>query len=246
MKLINRLALLAMSAFAAAAFANDAVKQELAKKYPEVKAERITKTNYGNLFEIYAGGEIIYTDEKVTFLLLGTLVDAQTRVNVSEARLQKLNTIVFNDLPFDQAIKLVRGNGSRRMAIFEDPNCGYCKKFEQDVNALDNITAYIFAYPILAQDSVDKSKSIWCSPDRLKAWQDLMLREKPPTAKGTCDTPIDKVLALGRKMNVTGTPTTFFEDGERISGALPKDRIEAKLAAVKAAPAPAPTVEAKR
>ena len=207
-----------------------------------MKAERITKTTYGNLFEVYAGGEIFYTDEKVTFLLLGTLVDAQTRVNVSEARLQKLNVINFNELPFENAIKLVRGNGSRRMAIFEDPNCGYCKRFEQDINTTDNITAYIFPYPILAQDSMDKSKAIWCSTDRLKAWQDLMLREKAPTAKGTCDTPIDKVLALGRKMNVTGTPTTFFEDGERISGALPKDKIEAKLVAAKAPLA----VEAKK
>ena len=234
MKLIKSLVLLALTVFAVSAIAQDAIKKELEKKFPDVKAERITKTTYGNLFEVYAGGEIFYTDEKVTFLLLGALVDAQTRINISEARLQKLNVINFNELPFENAIKLVRGNGSRRIAIFEDPNCGYCKRFEQDINATDNITAYIFPYPILAQDSMDKSKAIWCSTDRLKAWQDLMLREKAPTAKGTCDTPIDKVLALGRKMNVTGTPTTFFEDGERISGALPKDKIEAKLVAVKA------------
>ena len=242
MKLIKSLVLLALTVFAVSAIAQDAIKKDLEKKFPDVKAERITKTTYGNLFEVYAGGEIFYTDEKVTFLLLGTLVDAQTRVNVSEARLQKLNVINFSELPFEYAIKLVRGNGSRRIAIFEDPNCGYCKRFEQDINATDNITAYIFPYPILAQDSMDKSKAIWCSTDRLKAWQDQMLREKAPTAKGTCDTPIDKVLALGRKMNVTGTPTTFFEDGERISGALPKDKIEAKLVAVKAPLA----VEAKK
>ena len=234
MKLIKSLLILALTIFAVSAFANESVKQELAKKYPEVKPDRITKTQYGNLFEVFANGEILYTDEKVTFLLLGTLVDAQTRTNISEARLQKLNVINFNDLPFDNAIKLVRGNGSRRMAIFADPNCGYCKRFEQDVNTTDNITAYIFTYPILAADSVEKSKSVWCSTDRLKAWQDQMLREKPPTAKGTCETPVDKVLALGRKLNVTGTPTTFFEDGERISGALTKDRIEAKLVAAKA------------
>lgn len=234
MKFIKSLVLLALTVFAVSAIAQDAIKKELEKKFPDVKAERITKTAYGNLVEVYAGGEIFYTDEKVTFLLLGALVDAQTRINISEARLQKLNVINFNELPFENAIKLVRGNGSRRIAIFEDPNCGYCKRFEQDINATDNITAYIFPYPILAQDSMDKSKAIWCSTDRLKAWQDLMLREKAPTAKGTCDTPIDKVLALGRKMNVTGTPTTFFEDGERISGALPKDRIEAKLVAAKA------------
>ena len=242
MKFIKSFVLIALTAFAASAFANDTVKAELAKKYPEVKAERITKTPYGNLFEIFAGGEIIYTDEKVTFLLLGTLVDAQTRNNVSEARLQKLSAINFNDLPLDLAIKLVRGNGSRRMAIFEDPNCGYCKRFEQDLNSTDNITAYIFTYPILAADSADKSKAIWCSTDRLQAWQDQMMRDKTPTAKGTCDTPVDKVLALGQKLRVTGIPTTFFEDGERISGAMAKDRLEAKLVAAKLTP----TVEAKR
>jgi thiol:disulfide interchange protein DsbC len=241
-KLIKSLALIALTVFAASAFANDTVKAELAKKYPEVKADRITKTPYGNLFEIFAGGEIIYTDEKVTFLMLGTLVDAQTRNNVSEARLQKLSAINFNDLPLDQAIKLVRGNGSRRIAIFEDPNCGYCKRFEQDLNSTDNITAYIFTYPILAADSADKSKAIWCSTDRLKAWQDQMMRDKAPTAKGTCDTPVDKVLALGQKLRVTGIPTTFFEDGERISGAMAKDKLEAKLVAAKLTP----TVEAKR
>ena len=244
MKHIKCLLAVALALFAVSSFSQESIKQELAKKYPEVKVERITKTAYGNLYEIFSGGEIFYTDDKATFLLLGNLIDTSTKTNISEARLQKLTAINFNDLPFDQAIKLVRGNGSRRMAIFEDPNCGYCKKFEQDVNLLDNITAYIFVYPILAQDSIDKSKAVWCSPDRLKAWQDLMLREKPPTAKGTCDNPTDKVVALGRKMNVTGTPTTFFEDGERISGALPKDRMEAKLVAAKATPAP--TVEAKR
>lgn len=235
MKLFRPLFFIAMAALAMPAFANpDTVRAELAKKYPEVKADRITKAGYGELYEVFTNGELIYTDEKVTFLFLGSLVDAATRANVSDARLQKLTAISFNELPFDQAIKLVRGKGTRKMAIFEDPNCGYCKKFEQDINAMEDITAYIFAYPILSQDSIEKSKQIWCSPDRLKAWQDMMLRQKPPVAKATCENPIDKVVALGQKLRITGTPTTFFEDGERISGALPKDRIEAKLVAAKA------------
>ena len=100
---------------------------------------------------------------------------------------------------------------------------------------MDNITAYIFAYPILAASSVEKSKAVWCSPDRLKAWQDLMLRERAPAAKGTCDNPIDKIVQLGKNLRVTGTPTTFFEDGERISGVMDKDRMEARLTAAKAA-----------
>ena len=216
----------------------DAVKREVEKKYPEVKIERVTKTIYGGLYEIFAGSEILYTDEKVTFLVLGNLIDTQTKANVTEARLQKLTAVKFDELPLDQAIKLVRGNGSRRMAIFADPNCGYCKRFEQDVNQLENVTAYIFTYPILSPDSTTKSKSIWCSTDRLKAWQDQMLRGQAPTAAGTCDNPIDKVVALGQRLRINGTPTSFFENGERISGAIPREQIEAWLVA-----AASPTVK---
>ncbi len=236
MKSIKSALCLILAAFSLNAYANpEFIKKEFEKKYAEVKVDRVTKAGYGDLWEIFAGGEIIYTDEKVSFLIIGTLVDAANKQNVTEARLQKLTAIKFAELPFEHAIKLVRGNGSRKMAIFEDPNCGYCKKFEQDVNSLDNITAYIFAYPILAPDSTEKSKAVWCSPDRLKAWQDLMLRERQPTAKGTCDNPIDKIVSVGRNLRITGTPTTFFEDGERIAGVLPKDRIEAKLVSAKAA-----------
>ena len=236
MKSIKRIILLLLAAFSLNAIASpEQIKKEFEKKYPEIKVDRVTKAGYGDLFEIFAGGEIIYTDEKVSYLLLGTLVDTSNRNNVTETRLQKLTAIKFADLPFEHAIKLVRGNGARKMAVFEDPNCGYCKKFEQDINAMDNITAYIFAYPILAASSVEKSKAVWCSPDRLKAWQDLMLRERAPAAKGTCDNPIDKIVQLGKNLRVTGTPTTFFEDGERISGVMDKDRMEARLTAAKAA-----------
>ena len=225
------LTLLAALSFAVSANIDD-VKKELEKKYPDIKADKVTKAGYGDLYEVYSSGEIIYTDTKVSFLLLGSLIDATTRANISEARLQKLSAINFNELPLAQAIKLVRGTGARKMAIFEDPNCGYCKKFEQDINVMENITAYIFPYPILSQDSIEKSKAIWCSPDKLKAWQDTMLRAKPPTNKGTCENPIEKFVVLGHKLRMNGTPVTIFEDGERITGALPREKIEAKLVAV--------------
>lgn len=234
---------LAISGLMTAGFAianPDLVKKEVEKKFPEVKIERVTKTIYGGLYEIFAGSEILYTDEKVTFLVLGNLIDAQTRSNITEARMQKLTAIKFDDLPLEQAIKLVRGNGSRRMAIFADPNCGYCKRFEQDVNQLENVTAYIFTYPILSPDSMTKSKSIWCSPDRLKAWQDQMLRGQAPTAAGTCESPVDKLVALGQRLRINGTPTTFFESGDRVSGAIPKEQIEAKLIASGPSAAKAP------
>jgi thiol:disulfide interchange protein DsbC len=221
---------------APAAFANpEAIKKEIEKRYPDIKVEKVTKTTYGNLWEVYANNEVIYTDEKVGFLVLGSIVDTQTKTNITEGRLAKLTAIKFDELPFDQAIKLVRGNGSRKMAVFEDPNCGYCKRFEADINSLENVTAYIFPYPILSPDSMEKSKAIWCSTDRLKAWQDFMLRNQAPTAKTACENPIEKNVALGQKLRINGTPLTIFEDGERMPGALAKDRIEAKLAAASGA-----------
>ncbi len=212
----------------------DAIKAELEKRYPEVKVERVTATTFNNLFEVFAGGEIFYTDEKATFIILGKVVDPKTRADLTEARLAKLSAIKFSDLPLEYAMKLTRGNGSRKIAVFEDPNCGYCKRFEQGIASMDNFTAYIFMYPILAADSAEKSKAIWCSPDKLKAWQDLMLRDKLPTAAGTCANPIDKIVALGQKMRINGIPVTFFEDGERIPGAITKEMIENKIAAIAA------------
>lgn len=211
----------------------DDVKKELAKKFPDLKAERITKTTYGGLYEVFTGSEIFYTDEKATFVVTGNVIDTTTRANITETRLSKLTAIKFDDLPFENAIKLVRGDGSRRVAIFEDPLCGYCKKFEGDLNTIDNMTAYIFLYPILAEDSTTKSNSIWCSKDRLATWQDWMLRNIAPTATTAidCKTPLEQNVALGQKLRVNGTPATFFEDGERISGALPKETIEAKMVA---------------
>ncbi len=218
----------------------DEVKKELAKKFPDLKTERVTKTTYGGLFEVFTGTEIFYTDEKASFVVTGNLIDTTTRANITDARLSKLTAIKFDELPFENAIKLVRGDGSRRIAIFEDPLCGYCKKFEADLNTLSNITVYVFLYPILAQDSFTKSKSIWCAPDKGAAWQDWMLREKPPApAAETCVTPVDQNVALGQKLRINGTPATFFEDGERIAGALPLATIEAKIASASAAGAAA-------
>lgn len=226
----------ALLCFASAlAFANpEAVRKEFEKKYPDIKPERITKAGFGELWEVFTNGEIVYTDEKVTYLILGSLVNAATKENVTEARLQKLTAIDFKELPLQHAIKLVRGNGARKLAVFEDPNCGYCKRFEKDLNSLDNITAYIFPYPILSPDSTEKSKAIWCSPDRLKAWQDWMLRGVIATAKTTCDNPVDKIVAFGQKHRIQGTPLTYFENGERASGALPKEQLEARIAAASA------------
>lgn len=213
----------------------DAVKKLLQSRFPEVKAESITKSAFGGLYEIFSGNEIFYTDEKVTFIVLGNLMDAKTRENVTEARLRKLTAIPFDQLPLDLAFKTVLGKGTRKIAVFADPYCGYCKRFETDILALQDVTIYTFLFPVIRAESTPTSKKIWCSADRVKAWQDMMLRSIEPGGDGNCDNPIDKVLAFGQKLRVTGTPTSFFEDGERMSGALPSATIEKKLVSAAAA-----------
>ena len=218
------------------------VKAELKKKVPEAQVESVRKIPYGGLFEVVAGGEIFYTDQNATFVVLGSIVDLKAKQNVTELRMRQLNKIEFAALPLDDAVKIVRGNGSRRVAMFADPNCGYCKRFERDLLGIDDITVYVFLYPILSPDSVAKSKAVWCSADRGKAWIDMMVRDTPPKLDAKCDTPIDKILAFGQSKKVQGTPTIIFEDGERIPGAMSIADFEKKLVAAKN---PAPKVSAR-
>jgi len=211
----------------------DALKADLKAKLPEAPIESVTKTPYANLYEVVAGGEIFYTDEKATFISIGPIVDLKTRENVTEARLRHVNAINFHTLPFDSAIKIVRGDGSRKIALFEDPNCGYCKRFERDLQGVSNITVYVFLYPILAPDSVDKSKAIWCSTDPGKAWIDAMVRDKLPATEGKCQAPLAKNLAFGRDKRIHGTPTLIFENGERLPGAISMADLEKRFAEAK-------------
>lgn len=196
----------------------------------------VTNTPYLGLYEVYTDGQIVYTDEKVSALLVGSLIDGKTMKNVTSERMQKLTAIKFSELPLALAVKQVRGDGKRVLATFEDPNCGYCKKLAKDIAKLDNVTIYTFLYPILSPDSLEKSNQIWCSADKAKAWNDWMVDGKAPTGKGDCDTAaVKKSVELGRKLAINGTPTIFFGDGERIPGAVPLAKIEQKLAQTPAA-----------
>lgn len=199
------------------------------------KVESVTKAGYFGLYEVYADGAIFYTDEKLTAIMVGgQLVDGKTMKNVTEDRLKKLTAIRFSDLPFERAIKQVRGDGKRVLATFEDPNCGYCKRLAKEIKSLENVTIYTFLYPILSEDSVHKSRQIWCSADRSKAWNEWMQEGKAPSAREDCDTSaLEKNREFGRKLNITGTPTIFFGDGERVPGAMPLARIEQRLNQIK-------------
>ncbi len=199
------------------------------------KVESVTKSGYLGLYEVYADGNILYTDEKMTaFIAGGQLIDGKTLKNVTDERMRKLTAIKFSDLPLERAIKQVRGDGKRVLATFEDPNCGYCKRLAKDLQKLDNVTIYTFLLPILSEDSLKKSKQIWCAADRAKAWNDWMVEGRAPGGKDDCDTsPVVKNQEFGRRLNISGTPTIFFADGERVPGAIPLPKLEQKLSQLK-------------
>lgn len=218
------------AAFTLPALADEAnVKKEIEARLG-AKVTSVIKSPYLGLYEVYADGQILYTDENITAIFAGTLIDGKTMSNHTAERMQKLTAIKFSELPLNLAVKQVRGDGKRVLASFEDPNCGYCKKLAKDLVKLENVTIYTFLMPILSPDSQTKSNQIWCSPNKAKAWNEWMQDGKAPSGKGDCDTSaIQKTLELGRKLAITGTPTLFFADGERVPGAVPLAQIETKL-----------------
>ena len=218
----------------AAAFAQGEealIRKNLKERMPQIQPiDEVKRTPMPGLFEIRVdGNEIYYTDATGNFLMQGQLIDTRTQRNLTDERLQKITSIDFKTLPIKDAITTVRGNGERKLAVFADPNCGYCKRFERDLAKLDNITVYLFLYPILGKDSQDKSKAIWCAKDQAKSWQDWMLNDQTPAA-ATCDTAaLKRNLDFGQKYKISGTPTSFFIDGTRLPGAIDMAQLEKQL-----------------
>jgi len=223
------LALLTLTATAQEA----TIRKNLAERLPQLpKIDEVSKSPLPGLYEIRVNeSEIYYTDAQGNYLIQGNLIDVRQRRNLTEERVDKLTAIDFKDLPLKDAFTVVRGDGKRKLAIFADPNCGYCKRFERDLGKIDNVTIHTFLYPILSQDSAEKSKNIWCAKDKGKSWEDWMLNEQTPVA-ASCDTSaLGRNLALGRKHKITGTPTLIFADGSRVPGALNPQQIEKLLGA---------------
>ena len=208
------------------------IRKNLAERVPQLPSiDEVTKSAMPGLFEIHVNGtEISYTDAKGDFLVNGTLIDPRQRRNLTEERVDKLTAVNFDTLPLKDAFTTVIGNGKRTLVVFEDPNCGYCKRFEQDLLKVKDVTVHLFLYPILGADSVEKSKNIWCSKDKAKTWQDWMLREKTPAAASCDASAVARNVDLGRKYKITGTPTLIFADGSRVPGAIGTDQIEENLA----------------
>lgn len=226
-----------LSALSLSALADEAsLKKAIEAAYPKFTVDSIVKTPYAGLYEIYMGGQIIYADEKLTFLIAqGNLVDPKTKQNITRERLKELTKVDFSSLPLDEAIKVVKGNGSRKLVVFSDVDCPFCKRLEQNELAnITDVTIYTFLYPIaeLHPDAANKSKLIWCASNREKAWKDWILNNKLPESAKNCDIPLEKVGALGRKLGINGTPALIFTDGEMIPGAIPFKDIEAKLSEV--------------
>jgi thiol:disulfide interchange protein DsbC len=211
----------------------DTIRQVLTERLPNLpKIDEISKTPMEGLYEVRVNKtEIFYTDRAGNYLIQGELIDTKGRTNLTEARVEKLTALPFDSLPLKDAFTIVRGTGARKLAIFEDPNCGFCKRFERELEKLDNVTVHVFLYPILGPDSIVKSEHIWCAQDKAKAFTDWMTRSVMPT-QASCDTgAVQRNVAFGQQHRITGTPTTFFADGTRVAGAVPLDRIEQGLKA---------------
>ncbi|MFW8564930.1 DsbC family protein [Orrella sp. 11846] len=210
---------------------NDGIEATVMDRFKErfgnVPINQVRQTPF-NLFEVQMGQTIVYVDENVRFVMDGHLIDAESRRNLTQERLDDLAKIDFEALPFELAIKQVRGDGSRRIALFEDPNCGYCKLLRKNMEGIDNLTVYTFLMPILSADSTDKVRDVWCAENPGVVWDDWMLRNQVPQ-KAECDAPIAQMLETGRDLLVQGTPAIFFEDGSRVPGVISKEDLLAKL-----------------
>jgi len=232
--------LLALAAFALAAqfaAAQEAViRKNIAERLPDFpKIDEVSKTPIPGLYELRVGTDVLYSDEQGNYVIEGNIIDTRSRANLTQAREDKLNAIDFASLPVKDAVVWKQGNGSRRIAVFADPNCGYCKKFEHELQEMKNVTVYTFLIPILGGDSPEKSANIWCAKDNTRAWREWMLDGKtPPRHMGACETPMARNLALSRKYKINATPAIIFEDGSRNPGVVSAQELEKRLASSRA------------
>lgn len=236
MKPIKTLLLILLAALSMGAVAQEAaIRKNLAERLPNLpKIDEVTKTPMPGLYEVRVNhSEIFYTDEQGNYLIQGSMIDTKARVDLTEQRLEKLTAIAYKDLPLKDAFTIVRGNGKRKMAVFEDPNCGYCKRFERDLVKIDNVTVHVFLYPILSADSGEKSRNIWCAKDKSKAFLDWMVRDVTPPAASCDAAAVARNVEFGKKARITGTPTIIFADGSRVPGAIDTARIEKFLTEAK-------------
>lgn len=225
---------ISLASFTVNAQTEQQIKTELQKKIGAgLKIKTVSPSPIAGVYEVLVGNDLFYTDANSKYLFQGEIIEIATGKNITEQRQADLNRIKWTELAPANALKVVRGNGSRQLAIFSDPNCGYCKRLDKALQQLDNVTVYTYLIPILSPDSAQKSKQIWCSPDPQKAYTDWMVNGIAPSGKGDCTTPIDKNMAFAKTYGITGTPTIFFTDGSRYPGAVQISDIEKKFSTLK-------------
>ena len=238
LRALAALALSLCAVMAGGARADEAeIRKNLAERYPSLPPiDEVRPAPVPGLFELRLGNDVVYTDPKGAYLIQGEIIDTSSRRNLTEERVNKLSAIDFASLPLKDAIVWKNGKGTRKIVVFADPNCGYCKKLEKDLVNVKDVTVYTFVIPILGGDSPDKSRNIWCAKDNTAAWRNWMVDGTVPAkAMGTCDTAaIERNAALARKHKVNGTPAIVFEDGSRAPGAIPPAEVERRMAAGKA------------
>lgn len=209
------------------------IRQTLPTRLPQLPAiDEVRRMPVSGLYEVRIDQDIFYTDEAGDFILRGEVLDTRTRQNLTQARVRQLSAIEFAKLPLKDAIVIRQGSGQRRMVVFADPNCGYCKQLERELVSLKDVTIYTLLYPVLGQDSAQKAKAIWCAADPARAWRHWMLSAQLPAAPSpSCDTSaIERVMLLGRRHRVQGTPGIVFEDNVRVPGAMTAEEVERHLA----------------
>lgn len=209
------------------------IRKTFAERYPDRKVKSVAPTPIPGIFEVYASGQLVYADATASHLLVGTLVDTRTRSNLSQQRLEALKSVKFDSLPFEHAIPIVKGKGERRIAVFSDPDCPFCKQLERELAGIDNLTVHVFPLPLreLHPQAVEVARKIWCSADRAAAWRAYLLEGRAPEGDGACANPVEAVAALAESLDIGGTPAIVLPNGRRIDGALPAARLEALLAA---------------
>jgi len=224
--------LLVAVTYNACASDEDDIKKSLSEKMKGSKIGAITKTPYAGLYEVVVDGiNILYTDAKGQFGVFGKVYDLKTQQNLTEERIGQIRTLDFAKLPLDKAVVSVKGNGSRKLAVFSDPECPYCQKLEKDLQGVTDVTIYTFLFPLteIHPDAERKAKLVWCAKDRTKAWNDLMLGGKEPAEQAKCDTPFKEIATLADQLFIAGTPGMIFGNGKLVPGGLPQPQIEALL-----------------
>lgn len=231
---------LLVASSACAAIASDAdieaLQKALKEKYPATKVSEVHRSPIQGLYEVVLGRNIVYTDKEGKYFVVGHIYDMAQQIDLTAERLAELKKVDWAQLPLQDAIKIVKGNGERKIAVFSDPDCPFCAKLEKETFAkLDNATIYVFLYPLegLHPNAPTIAKKIWCSPDKAKAYLEYMINKTEPKAQENCDNPIDKNVKFGENLGIEGTPTLILENGRTIGGWVPLDRLEKELADAK-------------